>query len=429
MKKWTALLVLLSASALLTAARAEPVAVINGEIHTMRPAGVIKGGTVIFDNGVITAVGAGLAPPAGAKVIDAKGGIVTPGLMDSLTFLGLREVSAEQTTDDTTAAKAEFSAAFDVSYGINPDSAVIPVTRMHGITRAITAPVTSKTVFAGQAAAISLGEGSSFWVRPGIAMFVSLDGAGARIAGGARGASWVFLREVMNDVQFYRDNRKAFDKAEARATVLPRVDLEALIPVIEGRMPLVMEAYRESDIRQVIAFAGAYKLRVILLGGAEAWKVAPELARAGIPVIADPRDNLPTSFETLGASLDNVPRLQKANVKVAIATMGGALDQRYRSLRQFAGIAVANGLPYDEALAAITRVPAEIWGMSANYGALEKGKDADIVVWSGDPLEFTSMPTAVFIRGQAQDLTSRQTELRDRYRDVKNAPPTGYVPR
>jgi imidazolonepropionase-like amidohydrolase len=207
------------------------------------------------------------------------------------------------------------------------------------------------------------------------------------------------------------------------------VDLDALVPVVEGRMPLVVEAYRESDIRQVIAFASAYRLKVILLGGAEAWKAAPALARAGIPVIADPRDNLPTSFETLGATLDNVPRLQKAGVKVAIATMGGALDQRYRSLRQFAGIAVANGLPYEEALASITRIPAEIWGMAATYGTLERGKEADVVIWSGDPLELASLPTAVFIRGQAQDLTSRQTQLRDRYRDVKNAPPTGYVPR
>ena len=424
MKKFILLLALVASPAL-----AEPVAVVNGEVHSMGAAGVIKGGTVVFDNGVITAVGPGLAPPAGAKVIDAKGAIVTPGLMDSVTFLGLREVSAEDVTNDTTAAKAEFSAAFDVSYGINPDSAVIPVTRMHGVTRAITVPTTSKTLFAGQAAAMSLGEGPSFWVRPGIAMFASLDGSGARLAGGARGAAWVYLRQVMDDVRFFRDNRKAFDRAEARATLLSCLDLEALVPVIEGRMPLVMEAYRESDIRQVIAFAGAQKLRVILLGGAEAWKVAPDLAKAGIPVIADPRDNLPTTFETLGASLDNVPRLAKAGVKVAIATMGGALDQRYRSLRQFAGIAVANGLPYDQALASITRTPAEIWGMSGNYGTLEKGKDADVVIWSGDPLEIASIPTAVFIRGQAQDLTSRQTQLRDRYRDVRNAPPSGYVPR
>lgn len=412
-----------------TPAFAEPVAITNATVHTMGAAGVLKNGTVIFDNGVIVAAGAGLAPPAGARVVDAKGAIVTPGLMDSLTYLGLREVSGEDTTDDTTAAKAEFSAAFDVAYGLNPASAVIPVTRAHGITRAITAPVTSKTIFAGQAAAISLGEGASFWVRPGIGMFMSLDGTGARLAGGARGASWVYLRQAMDDLRFFQGNRKAFDRAEARATLLPRADLEALLPVLDGSMPLVVEAYRESDIRQVIAFAGAYKLRVILLGGAEAWKVAPELAKAGIPVIADPRDNLPTSFETLGASLDNVPRLQKAGVKVAIATLGGALDQRYRSLPQFAGIAVANGLPYDQALAAITRVPAEIWGMAERYGTLEKGKDADVVIWSGDPLEIASVPAAVFIRGTAQDLTSRQTQLRDRYRDVKNQPPAGYLPR
>ncbi len=422
MKKLLILVALLT-----TPAAAEPVAVVNGVVHTMGAAGVIDNATVVFDGGVITAVGAGLAPPAGAKVIDAKGAIVTPGLMDSVTFLGLREVSAESTTDDTTAAKAEFSAAFDVSYGINPASAAIPVTRMHGITRAVTFPTTSRTLFAGQAAALSLGEGASFWVRPGVAMIASLDSSGARLSGGARGASWVYLRQVFEDVRFYRDNRKAFDRAETRATLLPRLDLEALIPVIEGRMPLVMEAYRESDIRQVIAFAGATKLRVILLGGAEAWKAAPDLAKAGIPVIADPRDNLPTSFETLGASLDNVPRLHKAGVKVVLATMGGALDQRYRSLRQFAGIAVANGLPYGAALASITRNAAEIWGMGS-YGTLERGKDADLVIWSGDPLEIASMPTAVFIRGLAQDLTSRQTQLRDRYRDVKNAPPTGYVP-
>ena len=418
------LLIATLAGLLAQPAAAETVAVINGTLHTMGAAGIIKNGTVIIDGNVITAVGAGLAAPAGARVIDANGADVTPGLMDSYTYLGLREVGGENSTDDTTAAKADFSAAFDVSYGLNPGSIVIPVTRAHGVTRAIAAPVVAKTIFGGQGAAISLG--ASMWVKPRMAMFIGLDNGAAKIAGGSHAAAWVFLRQVMDDVRFYRDNRRGFDKGEARATALPRADLEALLPVLAGTMPLVIEVYRESDIRQVIAFQAEYKIHAILLNASEAWKAAADLARAGIPVIADPRDNLPSRFESIGATLENVPLLVKAGVKVAIATTGDAVDGRYGNLTQFAGIAVANGLPHEAALAAITQVPAEIWGLSDHYGALEKGKDADVVVWSGDPLEIASIPTAMFIRGAAQDLTSRQTKLRDRYRDVKNAPPLGY---
>ncbi|MSO73305.1 MAG: hypothetical protein EXQ84_06820 [Rhodospirillaceae bacterium] len=231
----------------------------------------------------------------------------------------------------------------------------------------------------------------------------------------------MFLRRALDDARFYQANRRDYDRGQARSMVLPRADFEALIPVLERKMPLVLRVFRESDIRQAIALAADYKVRVVLLSASEGWKAADALAKAGIPVIADPLDNLPSRFESLSASLENVPKLMKAGVMVAFATTGDALENRYRAL------AVANGISRDQALAAITKNPAEIWGIADSYGTLEKGKDADVVIWSGDPLELSSIPTALFIRGQAQNLSSRQSKLRDRYKNLKSAePPFGY---
>ncbi|MBM3515347.1 MAG: amidohydrolase family protein [Alphaproteobacteria bacterium] len=409
------------------AAHAETTAIVNATVHTVSAAGTISSGTVIIEDGRIKAVGAGLAAPAGATVIDAKGAPVTPGFMNSFTRLGLLEIEQYVSTDDTAAADAPFAAAFDVAAGLNPKSVAIPITRAKGVTRAISAPDFGKSMFAGQGAVITLGDDDAFTVKARAAMFVSLGGAAKSRAGGARGAAVITFREALADARYFDRNRADFDDNRARATIVPRLDLEALIPVLQGRQLLAIDAHRASDITNVIALAAEYKLNVVLIGAREAWQVADDLAKAKIPVVLDPTNNLPNQFESLGSTLENAARLQAAGVTVAFMTTGDQLAHNPRDLAQFAGNAVANGMPWDAALAAVTRNPAAIWGIADRYGTLEPGKDADVVVWDGDPLEVTSSPSHVFVLGAATDLTTRQTKLRDRYRDLtRSEPPLGY---
>jgi imidazolonepropionase-like amidohydrolase len=222
-------------------------------------------------------------------------------------------------------------------------------------------------------------------------------------------------------VRFYMRNKQGFDRGDSRDLGLSRADLEALIPVVEGRMPLLVRVDRASDIRQVLKVAREDRLKVIIDGGAEAWMLAGEIASAGVPVIINPLTNLPGNFERRAATLENAARLQAAGVVFAIQGNGGG--HRARETRFNAGNAVANGLSYDAAVKAITVNPARIFGMSDRVGTLEAGKEADVVVWDGDPLEPMTRPVAIFVRGAQQPMTSRQTELRDRYLRPTDYPP------
>ena len=255
-------------------------------------------------------------------------------------------------------------------------------------------------------------------------MFMTVSETGKRLGGGSRGAQWTFLRQAFADARFYERNKSNFDNGNARETVLPRLDLEALLPVLNGKLPLVVDARSSTDIRSALGMAAEYKLKIILIGAQEGWMVATEIAKAGVAVILDPTNNLPTRFDSLNSTLDNAAKLQAAGVKVAYAVLGEQVAYNPRNLAQYAGIAVANGVARDAALAAVTKTPADMWGIPA--GALEPGKIADVVVWDGDPLEVTSAPTKVFIAGREQNLETRQTKLRDRYRNLSAPAELGY---
>jgi len=442
---------LLAATALVTApgsALAATVAIVNARILNPGAAQPVDGSVVVRD-GKIVAVGANVATPAGAQVVDAKGGIVTPGLVAVNSMLGAVEVSA--VGDDVDVNTPDLGAAFDVQYALNPDSVVIPVARLGGITSAVVTPraeggqggasldhddsgsdATSGApasenahhLFAGQAAVIQLARGSDMLLKPKVAMVSPFGDAGAKVAGGARGAEFVLLKEALEDVRAYQRNRAAYERAGYRDLSLSRADLEALIPVVNGQMPLVAVANRASDIRAVLRLAKDEKIKLVLSGAAEAWRVAPEIAAAGVPVILNPVLDRPTSFETLGATLENAARLEAAGVTVAIEGNSGA--HRAHEMRYNAGIAVANGMTKGGALAAVTLNPAKIFGVANRVGSLEPGKDADLVVWSGDPFEPLSKPQLVLIRGEAQPLRSRQLDLRDRYKDLNRPMPPGY---
>lgn len=438
----------MAALGLAGAAQAATVAITNAHILTAGPAGEIASGTVVIRDGKIVAVGANVAAPAGAQVVDAKGGTITPGFIAANSHLGAVEISS--LGNDVAVRTPDLGAAFDVQYALNPDSVVIPVARLGGITSAVVTPAArgaggggdddeeaaadtsgppasenSPGLFAGRAAVIQLGHGQEPLLKARVAMVSPFGRGGAIAAGGARGAEFVLLKEALDDVRAYMKNRAAYDRAAYRDLALSRADLEALIPVVQGEMPLMAVANRASDIRAVLRFARDEHIKVIISGGAEAWRLAPELAAAGVPVLISSTDDRPTGLEDLGATLENAARLEKAGVKVIIQTGGG--DHRTHEMRYDAGIAVANGMSQAGALAAITINPARAFGVAARIGSLEAGKDADLVLWSGDPFEPLSRPQLILIRGEAQPLTSRQIELRDRYKDLGRPYPPAYT--
>ncbi len=414
----------LAAAALLAgagAAGAQTIAITGGTVYPVSGP-PIPNGTVLIRDGRIAAVGANVAVPAGARTIDARGRWVTPGLFESSTNLGLVEVSQVEDTRDFQISQSEggdqVAAAFNVSDGLNPRSMVIPVTRIAGVTTVVSRP--SGGLIAGQAVAIDLigDDVAEMTIRSPVAMFATITGTARDAGNGARGGVTMRLREVLEDARDWNGRQAAFERGETREYSLSRLDMEALQPVLAGRLPLVVEAHRASDIQTVLRIADEYDLRVIVEGGTEAWMVAGDLARARVPVIVKVLNNLPGSFETLGATYENAARLRRAGVQVAITS--GETFKAY-TLRQEAGNAVAYGLPWDEAFRAVTLVPAQIWGLAESYGSLEPGKVADVVVWDGDPLEMLTRVEHVFIRGREVPLVSRETQLRDRYLDLDEA--------
>jgi imidazolonepropionase-like amidohydrolase len=408
-------------------AQAQTIAVTGGRLLTQAAAGSIEHGSVLIRDGRIVAVGAQVQIPDDATVIDARGRIVTPGLFDPYTQFGLREVSGVDATVDAGQSGERFSASFDVSYAVNPRSVLIGVNRIEGITRAAVVPGSNwqvpGSIFSGLAAVIDLAGPGNWLTRSGAAMFAHLGESGSGIAGGSRVNAMLTLRDGLEEARDYSAHSHQWESGAHNDFTLTRKDLEALQPVIRGEIPLLLEVDRASDITQALRLQKDFGLQLVIVGGAEAWIVADELAAAGVPVILDPQQNLPGSFDTLGSTLENAARLNKAGVLFAF-TGGGTHNSR--NITQYAGLAVANGLPYEAALQAITVNPARIFGVSDDVGSLEAGKAADLVIWSGDPLELTSFADAVIIRGRDIPMVSRATRLRDRYMNLNETMPLGY---
>jgi imidazolonepropionase-like amidohydrolase len=393
-------------------ASAASVLIRGATIHTMGERGVVTGDLLITD-GRIAAIGGNLAAPQGAEIIDATGRTVTPGLFGGVGHLGVEEIGIEPTEGDYALALGEMRPEFDVTLAFNPNSAAIAVNRVGGVTFAVLAPTAEEgsgdrpggTIIAGQGAVVTL-DGN---VAPaGRALFLDLGGDANGLSGGSRAAQYMLLKQALMEARS-PDRLQAND--ERLLTPLGR---QALLELIERGSPFVFDVDRASDIRQVLALARREKLRAVIAGGAEAWLVAAELKAADVPVLLDPLDNLPASFDKVGATLANAARLQQAGVTIAFSFRD---PQAYnvRKIRQAAGNAVAHGLAPDAALAAMTRNPAAIFGVSDRAGSLETGRSADLVLWSGDPLEVSTLAERVFIGGQAIPMRSRQTELRDRY--------------
>jgi len=419
-----ALLVALASPSLL---EAQTIAITGGKIYPVSSA-PIENGTVLIRDGKIVSVGANVTIPADAQRVDATGKWVTPGLINAATTLGLVEVSQENQTRDASANAGQdhVAAAFTVWEGLNTTSVMIAPAREDGVTSVVVMP--SGGLISGQAAFLDLVDGTvtDMVVRAPIGM-VGEIGNKASAGVGARGELLVRLREVFEDTKSYAKRKADFERAQTRDYSASRLDLESLIPVVEGRMPLLLRVDKASDIDAALKIASEYDLKIMIVGGAEAWMMADRLAAAKVPVLTGAMNNIPGSFSTLGSRQENAGLLRKAGVTVVLIGNGPGDPDTFgvRNIRQEAGNAVAYGMTWDDALRAVTLTPAELFGVSDRVGTLQAGRAANVVIWGGDPFELRTLPERVFLRGKAVERTSRQEALGRRY---KTLPPSYRTP-
>jgi len=403
-------LALLAALVLLPAlAPAEDILIRGARVHTAGSAGTLERADVLVADGRVAAVGTGLTAPAGAKIVDAGGRPLTPGLFGGVTQFGLEEVSQEPSTFD---AALELSAPawqhmwrpeFDVTPAFNARSIVLPVMRVEGVTWATIAPSASESLILGQGSAVTLDGRFDAALEGSRSLFVNWGSDAHDASGGSRAAQYMLFDQAIREV-------REPGTSGAAALLLPEGRAVLKTYLAGGRV--VFYVQRAADIRAVVRYARARGMKPVIMGGAEAWVVARELADAGVPVILNPLANLPNDFDQLGARFDNAKLLHEAGVRIAFSQDDGF---HLRKNRQLAGNAVAHGLSWEAGLAAITSGPAEIFGVGGSRGRIEKGQVADLVLWSGDPLEVTTVADEVWIGGIAVDKRTRQTELLDRY--------------
>lgn len=353
---------------------------------------------VLLRSDRIERVGRGLNEPGCARV-EAKGLTLTPGFIEPWAQLGLIEVEQEGASRDDEGRGPDLRAA----EGYNPRSAVVPVTRLAGVTSVVIAP--SGGGLAGQAAWVDLaGDTQAEAVRDASVAMVWSPHEDLPVA-------LYELRALLEEARSYGKSRAAWEQNRARPYDAAPRDLDALQPVLRGELPLVVTADRAADIEAILRFAQTEGVRVVILGGAEAWLVAEALAAAKVPVILDPLDYGPSSFASRDARPDNAARLHAAGVEVLISSRQ---LHNVRVLGQNAGNAVREGLPHAAAIEALTAAPARVFGLT-DLGVVQPGARANLVLWSGDPLELSTTVEGLWIGGEAIPLVSRQTLLRDRY--------------
>jgi imidazolonepropionase-like amidohydrolase len=449
------LIALALAFCLATPAAAQTIAITGGTVALGDGSEPIADGMVVIRDGRVVAAGnVRMKLPAGTQVIDATGKWVTPGIVAGFSRLGLSEVDlSADGSDDTTAEKGPFSAAIDVVPGINPRDQTVAVNRADGVTRALVAPVAAKSIFAGQGAVIDTGVDMAPVTAARKFQFVELGETGKDKAGGSRPSAHVLFRNALREAAELR--RYAAPLASARRTptseleqpvvrnpnesriygldarrsedvLLTRFDAAALVPVLQGRQYLLVHVERASDILQVLGLKREFpSLKIVVVGASEGWTVADRIAKSGVPVIASAVNDLPASFEQLAATQSNVGRMRSAGVHVSIGMIDDSDTRNLFLERQYAGNLVAlqrvpgaTGVSWGEALAMITSRPAQAIGMGGEIGSLAAGRRADLVIWSGDPLEGSSAAEQVFIDGVRQPLKDHQTRLLERYRDL-----------
>ncbi len=399
---------------------AQDVLIRNAIVHTAGAQGTLQNADVLVQGGVIRAVGANLQAPASVEVVDAAGKPLTPALFGGITEIGIEEVSGEAATVDS-ALKLEaqpMRPEFDVTLAYNPESVLIPIARVEGLGFTLLGANTGGSFIAGQGGVMRL-DGGADPIGPR-ALFVKLGNDVLAQSGTSRAAQWMLLDQLVGEAR----GRIAADSPHALLTPAGRA---VLAKYLAGRGRLVVTVNRAADIRQLLRWAQRENVRIAIASGVEAWKLAPQIAQAKVPVFVDALADLPGDFDQIGATLQNAARLHAAGVQVSFAQFNDA-SHNARKIRQYAGNAVANGLPWEAGLAGLTRVPAEALGVGDTLGSITPGKLADLVLWSGDPLDVIHVAERLWLGGRAVPMRSRQTELRDRYLRAASALPRAYPP-
>jgi imidazolonepropionase-like amidohydrolase len=401
----------------------------NARIVTVSGAD-IENGTLVISNGRIAAVGATATAPAGSQEIDGRGLIVYPGMIDLATNMGLVEVSGGAPGTVDTQELGDMNPNIAAIWAINPHSAHIAVTRVAGVTNALSGP--SGGIISGQAAFVNL-FGSSpreMALVPEAALVIQFPRIGGGGFGGGtpnitpealtqRDRRIEELRKIFRDAEAYGRAQDAYRK-DPRSLPRPAIDpkLAALVPYARGERPIIFRAERDREMRAVIRFAEELKLKPIILGASEGWKIASFLKQKDVPVILDSVLNLPLREDDGYDSLfENASKLQAAGVRFAISA--GDSGAHVRDLPFNAGMAAAYGLPKVEALKSVTLYPAQILGVADRLGSIEPGKLANLVITDGDMLEARTNVRHLFIAGRQLPLVSRHTMLNDQFKDRK----------
>ncbi len=423
-----ALLALLSAASasdqIPGAPQKKPIALINGVLHPIKgPA--IEDGTVIFDNGKIVDLGRRMKPPADATVIDLEGKHVYPSLIESHSHLGLVEISSTRATLDMTEI-GSINPNVRAHVSVNPDSELIPVTRANGVLIAVSAP--SGGLVSGKASVLQL-DGWTYedmTLKPDCALVINWPRTapemthvpGTESEGKPEDRDTERIK-ALKDLRDLFENTRTYIKARAANPANQPFDsrLDSMIPVVEGQIPLLISADRANQIQGAVAFGIEQNVKIILLGGHDAEMCAELLRRYDVPVIVDAVHKDPRrSHEEYDSSYTLPERLRRAEIRFCISGTGRSETWNTRNLPYHAATAAAYGLPYEDALRSVTQYPAEILGIADRVGTLEPGKDATLFVSDGDPLETETLVTAAWIQGRKVDLTSRHTQLYDKYR-------------
>jgi len=413
-----------------SAAQQKPIVLKGGKLLTVSH-GVIENGVLVMEGGKITGLGSAgsVKVPSDGKLVDVTGMTVYPGLIDSETSLGLTEISAEESTNDLIELSDEIMPHMHVYDAFHAESELISVTRLNGVTNAIVAP-DSRDTLPGQDSFIQLAgaSASEMLLLRDVALPLNFTG------GQRRNESWekrkfpetrmgmaAQLRQAFLDAQDYEQHSKDYQKKKADAIrdqkpepAAPKRDLklEALLPYLHGKKPVVLAAEGPSDLESAVRLAQEFNLKLVLNHLSHARPVLDYVAGLKTPVIVGPIYETPKDDERFDAVYSLPAELYKRGVKIAFASFDA---HNARNLPYQAGFATGFGLPYDEALKAITLNAAEIWGVVEQLGSLDVGKTANIVVANGDPLDVKTDVKRVFIGGQEIPMTSRQTRLRDEF--------------
>ncbi len=403
-------------------AHAQDVLIRHATVHTAGTQGSLKDADVLVQGGIIRAVGHNLPAAPGVAAFDAKGQPLTPGLFGGFSDIGLEEVSAESSTVDSTVALGgnnqppQMRPEFDVSLAYNPASMLLPVARLGGLTFIALNASNSASLIGGQGATVRLdGDPRADMIGPHL-LYIRLGSGADGVGGGSRASQYMLLDQALREA-------RGLSPYGAPNSLLTPTGRETLARyLVAGHV--VFDVNRAADIRQLLAFCRRNGIHPLLTGAAEGWQVTAELKAANATVFVDALQNLPDSFDMLGARLDNAALLDRAGVHVGLLSPDPTHGAR--KIRQAAGNAVANGLPWEDGLAAITRVPAQALGLGDKLGKIEPGMVADLVLWDGDPLEVTSLAQRMWMAGKAMPMQSRQTELRDRYMTPPGILPPAY---